>query len=559
VAAHEELMSVLQQQSDAMTAQDEERMQYSSGIVTEMHQRLVAGMLVLKRDQRQLLQDKAQLQCELDDYERRCNTTWADGRRADDENRRLYQELEEREKMMQMMASDFDDMMSDSTQRFAAVSIKLDQPFQTTFNTFRTIHGEDVTFEKKFQTDLAHVLQTDQDRVSVLAMSKGSVVLETVLMPSKIDSKDQRPAWQLKSALKAMASNSASALYYPTHVTAKTVAITDIPEAAVLEGLRAKCADIIGDARQRDMLVGENHRLALEVDKLEQHARKLEAAAHDDQRTILELRNEISLIRNDHSRDLNQTSQNNMGSLQKSERERCSEAEARIRDLEGQLRQARNLNETNQSNMDFLQKSEAAERERCSEAEARGRDLEGQLRHARKSVDALEGQLAASNSVRGTLETKCRKMDKTMQQLQDTDIDLRRQLRELQDEKHQLERLSAQLRSSAAAQPVSSASGAERYIEEIKVLKRQIHEDMVPRATHDLMKAACSQELKDMARQVEEYQRRVADVNTVLARHAKAAVVGEFSEAARAEMQTQVILLLVVTGAGSDVNSVNQS
>ena len=45
-----------------------------------------------------------------------------------------------------------------------------------------------------------------------------------------------------------------------------------------------------------------------------------------------------------------------------------------------------------------------------------------------------------------------------------------------------------------------------------------------------------------MAGQVEEYQRRMADVNTALARHAKVAVEGDFSDAARADMQAQVAM-----------------
>ena len=530
VAVHQELLGILQYHNDVITSHDGEAMQYSSALVTDLHQRLIAGMQTLKRDQRQLLQDKAQMRCELEEYERRCNTSWADGRRADDENRRMYQELEEREKMMQMMASDFDDIMSDSRERFAAVTITLDQPFDTTFNTYSTVSGS-VTFEEKFRLDLAQILRTDEDRVAVLGMSKGSVVLDTVLLPPQVGSTDARPAWQLKSALKAMVSDNMSVLYHSTNMTAKTVAVTDMPEAKVLQDAQARCVRLGHEnavlAHDRDMLVGENHQLGLKIDKLEKRSQELESTSREAQETIFVLRNEISVIRNQLSHDTS-----------------VNDREVRLRELtelvESREKQIADMNQSLSTRVAFLQKSEASERQRCTEAEARARDIEGELRRVNKTVAALEGQLAASNGIRETMESKYRKMDQTMQQLQDTDGDLRRQLRALQDENHHLERLSAQLRASAVSVSANSSADAELYKKEVSKLQRQMQEDMVPKPKHESMKAACTSELKEMAVKLEEYQQRVADVTTALALHAKVLVEGELSGEARAEMQAQV-------------------
>ena len=530
LAAHEELLGVLQHHSNTVVTQDVELMQYSSAIVTDMHQRLVAGMISLKRDQMQLLQDKAQMRCELDEYERRCNTSWADGQRADEENRRLYQELEEREKIMQMMASDFDDMMSDSGERFSVVTVKLDQPFETTFSTYSTVSGSTLTFEEKYRADLAKILGTDEERIFVIEMSEGSVLMETVLLPCQSDSKDKRPAWQLKAALKAMASNKTSALYHPGNVTAKTVAVTDLSGDRVLQEARAKCVrletDIAALAHERDMLVGENHQLSLKIDKLEQHSHELDLQVHEEQKTNLGLRNEVSMIRDQMSHDTS-----------------ISDREVRIRELTDLVasrdKQIADMNATLSTRMGFLQKSEASARERCAEAETRARDIEAEFRQAKKTIAGLEGQLAASNGIRETMESKYQKMNKTIQQLQDNDADLRRQLRALEDEKHELERLSVQLKASAAAVPVQS-SAEEAYAEELKKLQRQMLEDMVPKPKHELMKAACTSELKDMAVKLEESEKRLADVNCALALHAKALVEGEFSGEVRAEMQAQV-------------------
>ena len=73
---------------------------------------------ILKRDQLHLLHQKATLEAALKDLEVSLNVSAADNRVLNDENKRLYGELDARDKMTELMSVDFDDEMKKSRALF---------------------------------------------------------------------------------------------------------------------------------------------------------------------------------------------------------------------------------------------------------------------------------------------------------------------------------------------------------------------------------------------------------------------------------------------------------
>jgi len=69
---------------------------------------------MLKRDQLHVLHQKASLEAALKDLEVKLNVSAADNRVLNDENKRLYGELDARDKMTELMSVDFDDEMKKS-------------------------------------------------------------------------------------------------------------------------------------------------------------------------------------------------------------------------------------------------------------------------------------------------------------------------------------------------------------------------------------------------------------------------------------------------------------
>ena len=68
-------------------------------------------------------------------------------------------------------------------------------------NRYQTAGGEEVGFRDKFALDVAKAAGTDASRVAVVGMSRGSVIVDTLLLPPSPDSRDQRPARHLASTL----------------------------------------------------------------------------------------------------------------------------------------------------------------------------------------------------------------------------------------------------------------------------------------------------------------------------------------------------------------------
>ena len=91
-----------------------------------------------------------------------------DGRVNDQEIRGLYKELEERDKMMELIAADFDDEIGNTRSRFSAVSMKLDQPFESVAEMYVSTQGGEQQFQERFAMDVARIVKTDEDRVVIV-------------------------------------------------------------------------------------------------------------------------------------------------------------------------------------------------------------------------------------------------------------------------------------------------------------------------------------------------------------------------------------------------------
>ena len=510
IATHEELLVTMQNRSE-----DYVRMDYSSPLVTDMHDRVVNSMMVLKRDQQILLKDKAELQCRLDEYDRQWNINAVDGRVTDDENRRLVRELEERDKMMELMAADFDEEMGDARNRIAALSIKLNQPFES----IHEMHG-DQKFENRFASDIARVLNTDEERVAVVGMTRGSLIVDTVFLPPNATSRDQRPARQLVAALKAKADQGDDLLYHPSSTTARTVDMQALPEATILNRLRNSVARLSDDnaelMRERDEAVSENTELKRKV-----HA--LERAAAVAEQTIDELRTELAIIRNSLSKD-----------------QSIADRDAWIQDLQSKNskldEQLKDLGQQHKSQVASLQAVIKAEGQRNAETDAKARDLKTQLAEAERKVSTLQGQLAAATGIRESSEHKARKLNEHMEIMRETEKALRKEVMALQTSVGQLQR------ASNKSQPAASDDrNVAKLVADLEKLRKQL-EDVVPTSKHKEMMAECSDKLAGMARKLAEYEKRVADVNDTLAKHARELVEGGDSKAAKHDNEREAVL-----------------
>ena len=507
VATHEELIVTMQNR-----AEDCVRMDYTSPLVTDLHNRVVDSMMVLKQDQQILLRERAELQCKLDEYDRNWNINAVDGRVTDDENRRLLRELEEREKMMEMMAADFDEEMGNARSRFSAVSVKLDQPFES----IQEMHG-DQTFEEKFASDIARVLNTDEDRVAVIGLTRGSLIVDTVFLPPN-STGDQRPARQLSAALKAKADRGDDMLHHSSSATARTVDIQNLSEATVLNKLRNSIARLADDnAELRSGPVSENRELKDKV-----HA--LERAGAVAERTIDELRSELAVIRNSLSRDQSIADRD---ALIKDLQNKHSRLEVHIKDLELQHKQQ----------VATLQAVSKAESDRCAEADARARDLKSRLAEAERQTTSLEGQLAAASGIRESNERKVLKLNEKMEIMRMTEQELRKELATLQEcqSKMKLESLSGQKKFKA-----EDEQNLVKALADLRKLESELA-IMVPLSKHNEMKAACSKELADMARKLADYEKRVADFNNTLAKHAWELAEGKISNAVKHDLESQAM------------------
>jgi hypothetical protein len=161
LAMHEELLVAIRQAN----TEDLVLINFSSSLVAEAHGRVLNAIQTLKRGQHSLLHKKAQLEREIEEMERRAALWSVDARLTHDEQRRMYKELEEREKMMQLMASDFDEALAGIQRGFSAVSIQLStSAFDTTFDTTEGGKGS----KQSFSADLCRALSTDEHRVAIV-------------------------------------------------------------------------------------------------------------------------------------------------------------------------------------------------------------------------------------------------------------------------------------------------------------------------------------------------------------------------------------------------------
>ncbi len=507
VATHEELIVTMQNR-----AEDCVRMDYTSPLVTDLHNRVVDSMMVLKQDQQILLRERAELQCKLDEYDRNWNINAVDGRVTDDENRRLLRELEDREKMMEMMAADFDEEMGNARDRFSAVSVKLDQPFES----IQEMYGDQM-FQEKFVSDIARVLNTDEDRVAVFGLTRGSSIVDTVFLPPN-STGDQRPARQLSASLKAKADRGDDMLYHSSSATARTVDIQNLSEATVLNKMRNSITQLADDnAKLLSGTVSENRELKGKVHVLER-------AAAVAERTIDELRSELAVIRNSLSRDQSVADRD---ALIRDLQNKNSRLEAHIKDLELQ----------HQHQVAAFQAVSKAESDRCAEADAITRDLKSRLAQADRQTTSLEGQLAVASGIRESNERKVHKLEEKMEIMCMTEQELRKELATLQEcqSKMKLESLSGQKKFKAGdEQNLADA------LADLRKLETEL-EVAVPLSKHNEMKAACSKELAKMANKLADYEKRVADFNDILAKHASELAEGKISNAVKHDLESQVM------------------